>query len=68
MKVAEPRAVSIAQAGFLGLVLFSLGHFFIDLYSAALGTFQPVLGDRLGLSLTQAGILGGMMGLSSSVM
>jgi FSR family fosmidomycin resistance protein-like MFS transporter len=68
MKVAEPRAVSVAQAGFLGLVLFSLGHFFIDLYSAALGTFQPVLGDRLGLSLTQAGILGGMMGLSSSVM
>ncbi|MDP8980127.1 MAG: MFS transporter [Acidobacteriota bacterium] len=64
LKLAPP----IAQAGFLGLILFSLGHFFIDLYSAALGTFQPVLGDRLGLSLTQAGILGGMMGLSSSVM
>jgi len=58
----------IVRAGFLGLILFSLGHFFIDLYSAALGTFQPVLGDKLGLSLTQAGILGGLAVFSASVM
>ncbi len=58
----------IVQAGFLGLILFSLGHFFIDLYSAALGTFQPVLVDKLGLSLTQAGILGGLSVFSASVM
>src|SRR6266852_9257524 len=68
MKIAEPRAVSVARVGFLGLILFSLGHFFIDLYSAALGTFQPVLGDKLGLSLTQAGILGGLSVFSASVM
>ncbi len=35
---------------------------------AALGTFQPVLGDKLGLSLTQAGILGGLSVFSASVM
>ena len=56
----QPDKDRIVHAGFLGLILFSLGHFFIDLYSAALGTFQPVLGDKLGLSLTQAGILGGL--------
>jgi FSR family fosmidomycin resistance protein-like MFS transporter len=64
----QPDNERIVQAGFLGLILFSLGHFFIDLYSAALGTFQPVLGDKLGLSLTQAGILGGLSVFSASVM
>lgn len=59
---------SAVRTGFLGLVLFSLGHFFIDLYSAALGTFQPYLGDKLHLTLTQAGILGGLLVLSGSVM
>src|SRR5260370_10744747 len=58
----------IVRAGFLGLILFSRGHFFIDLYSAALGTFCGVLGDNLGLSLTQAGILGGLSVFSASVM
>jgi len=64
----QPDKDGIVHAGFLGLILFSLGHFFIDLYSAALGTFQPVLGDKLGLSLTQAGILGGLSVFSASVM
>jgi FSR family fosmidomycin resistance protein-like MFS transporter len=64
----QPDEGRIVRAGFLGLILFSLGHFFIDLYSAALGTFQPVLGDKLGLSLTQAGILGGLSVFSASVM
>src|SRR5260370_39014994 len=64
----QPDKDRIVRAGFLGLILFSLGHFFIDLYSAALGTFQPVLGDKLGLSLTQAGILGGLSVFSASVM
>lgn len=58
----------VAQAGFLGLILFSLGHFFVDLYSAALGTFQPLLGAKLELSLTRAGILGGLLVFSASVM
>src|SRR5271163_137899 len=58
----------VVRTGFLGLILFSLGHFFIDLYSAALGTFQPLLGSKLGLSLTRAGILGGLLVFSASVM
>jgi FSR family fosmidomycin resistance protein-like MFS transporter len=58
----------VIRASFLGLILFSLGHFFIDLYSAALGTFQPLLGPKLGLSLTRAGILGGLLVFSASVM
>src|SRR5271168_5522810 len=59
---------AVIRTSFLGLILFSLGHFFIDLYSAALGTFQPLLGSKLGLSLTRAGILGGLLVFSASVM
>jgi FSR family fosmidomycin resistance protein-like MFS transporter len=49
------------------LVLLSLGHFFIDLYSGAIGIFQPMLIRQLGLSLTQAGIIGGLLAFSGSV-
>jgi MFS transporter, FSR family, fosmidomycin resistance protein len=52
---------------FLGLALFSLGHFFIDLYSSVLGVFQPLLIEKLGFSLAQAGLLGGVMSFASSV-
>src|SRR5581483_7247711 len=55
------------RTGFVTLGLFSAGHFFVDLYSSALGVFQPVLGEKLGLSLTQAGLLGGLMVFASSV-
>jgi FSR family fosmidomycin resistance protein-like MFS transporter len=57
----------VARAGFLSLILLSSGHFFIDLYSTALGAFQPLLIDKLGMTLTQAGILGGVMVFASSV-
>ena len=50
------------------LVLLSLGHFFVDLYSGALAVFQPLLLAKLNLSLTQAGVLGGVMVCSSSVL
>jgi FSR family fosmidomycin resistance protein-like MFS transporter len=50
------------------LALFCLGHFFIDLYSSALSVFQPLLVDHFRLSFTQAGILGGLLSFSSSVM
>jgi FSR family fosmidomycin resistance protein-like MFS transporter len=50
------------------LVLLSLGHYFIDLYSSALGALQPLLVARYGLSLFQAGTLGGLLSFSSSVM
>jgi FSR family fosmidomycin resistance protein-like MFS transporter len=52
--------------GMLALVLFSLGHFFIDLYSGAVAAFQPMLVDRLHFTLTQAGILGGVILFSGS--
>jgi MFS transporter, FSR family, fosmidomycin resistance protein len=64
----SPIVSSRVRTGWYTLVLLSLGHFFIDLYSSALSVFQPLLGQKLGLTLTQAGILGGMIGFSGSVM
>jgi FSR family fosmidomycin resistance protein-like MFS transporter len=49
------------------LALLCLGHFFIDLYSSALGALQPFLVSRLSLTLTQAGLLGGLLIFFSSV-
>ncbi|MDQ6706230.1 MAG: MFS transporter [Acidobacteriota bacterium] len=57
----------LAQATILPLVLFSLGHFFVDLYSGSLGVLQPLILRQFGLSFTQAGILGGLLSFSSSV-
>ncbi len=50
------------------LALLSIGHYFIDLYSSALGALQPLLVARYGLSLFQAGTLGGLLSFSSSMM
>jgi len=50
------------------LALLAVGHFFIDLYSSALGALQPLLVARYSLSLLQAGTLGGVLSFSSSVM
>ena len=61
-------AQALARTGFTAFWLFSLAHLFIDLYASALSTFQPVLGEKYGLNLTQAGILGGLLVFSSSVM
>src|SRR6266851_2630284 len=52
----------------LTLVLLSCGHFFVDLYSSALGALQPLLVQKLGLSLTQVGVLAGIFVFSNSVM
>ena len=60
-------AKSRAHTGLVALILFSLGHFFTDLYSGSLGVMQPYLINRFGLSLTQAGVLGGLLVFSSSV-
>src|SRR5882672_7517624 len=57
-----------SRSAFPPLVLFSCGHFFVDLYSIALGVMQPLLLAQYGLSLTQAGVLGGVLVFSSSVM
>jgi FSR family fosmidomycin resistance protein-like MFS transporter len=62
-----PAAARVRRSGLLVLALLSCGHFFVDLYSSALGVFQPLLVEKLGLSLTQAGVLGGVLVFSSSV-
>jgi len=54
-------------AGVVTLALFSAGHFCADLYSGALGALQPLIVERFGLSLAGAGILGGTLVWSSSV-
>ena len=69
--VALPTPVSGSAAirtGIAGLALLSFAHFMIDLYSAALGALQPLLLAKFGFSLTQAGILGGLLLLSSSLL
>ena len=61
-----PR-LSALRTGWRSLAYLSLGHFFIDFYSNALGVFAPLLIDKLGISLTEAGFLGGVLSFSSSV-
>ncbi len=65
--LAAGRADARLQAGLLSVILLSLGHFFVDLYSGSLGVLQPFIVQRFGLSLTQAGLLGGILVFSSSV-
>lgn len=50
------------------ILTLSAAHFFIDAYSSMLGAFLPFLHDKLNLSMTQAGILGGLLVFSSSLM
>ena len=57
-----------SRAALRPLVLFCCAHFFIDMYSSALGVMQPSLLAQYGLSLTQAGILAGTLVFSSSMM
>lgn len=68
--VAAPASDLVERGlsrGMTVLILYSIGHFFIDLYSSALGSFQPLLVQKLGLTLTQAGIIGGALVFSSSL-
>jgi FSR family fosmidomycin resistance protein-like MFS transporter len=65
--VATTTAARRGAALWLPLVLFSAGHYFVDLYSGALGVLQPLLVKHHGLSLAQAGILGGVLVFSTSV-
>jgi FSR family fosmidomycin resistance protein-like MFS transporter len=64
----ETTRARMARTSLLTLALLSVGHFFIDMYSSALGALQPFLVDKFELSLTKAGILGGLLVFSSSVM
>lgn len=38
-----PKRLRTSPPYWYGLALFCLGHFFVDLYSGALGTLQPIL-------------------------
>jgi len=66
---AGPRLVAKPEVrtGMAALLLLCLGHFFIDVYSGALGALQPRLVAKLGMSLTEAGFLGGALIFASSV-
>ena len=75
---SEPNTIAVAApalgekakwpAGFGVLGLYAAGHFTVDVYSAALGVFQPLFAQHLGINFTQAGILGGAMVFAGSVM
>jgi FSR family fosmidomycin resistance protein-like MFS transporter len=62
--VATPRTRLLTEA----MVWLSLGHLTTDLFSATVPTLQPILTERFSMSLTQAGVLGGVFMLSSSVL
>src|SRR6267378_111936 len=63
-----PALAPIARATLLSLTLFCVGHFFVDLYSGALGALQPLLVDQFRMNFTEAGILAGILSFSSSVL
>lgn len=66
--IPEAGSSSHARFGFWTFALLCLGHLSIDVSSSSLSGLQPVLRDRLGLSLTEAGVLGGLFVFSSSLM
>ena len=66
--VTTPADSRVRKNGALALALFSTGHLCADMYSGALGGLQPLLVSRFGMSLADAGLLGGMLVFSSSLM
>ena len=58
----------MARVTIISLTLFTLTHFMIDVYSGALGALQPLLIGPFRMNFTQAGILAGVLSLSSSVL
>ena len=61
------NSTALARFSYLPLGLLCLGHFFIDLYSSALGAFQPLLVEKHHLRLAEAGLLGGALVFSASL-
>jgi len=55
------------NAWLVPLVLYSTGHLLVDSYQGALAVLQPALHDRFALNFAQAGILGGALVGSSSL-
>ena len=65
---AAPDTTSRTRLLTEAMVWLSLGHLTTDLFSATVPTLQPVLTERFSMSLTQAGVLGGVFMFSSSVL
>ncbi len=74
MQVASEAGVSTRtrvarfRSPILVLALLSAGHMMADVYSGALGALQPLLVRKFGMTLASAGVLGGVLVWSSSVM
>lgn len=64
-----PAAAKLATSTALSLpfLIICAAHFTTDFYSATVGTLQAALSDRFSLSYSQAGWIGGVFMLSSSV-
>ena len=59
--------VSAGAALSLPFILICAAHFTTDFYSSTVGTLQPALVNKFSLSYAQAGWIGGVFMLSSSV-
>ncbi|HOL72365.1 MAG TPA: MFS transporter [Bryobacteraceae bacterium] len=66
--INPPGVRRAGRFSLFSLILLSAGHFSVDLYSGALGALQPLLVKRFGMSLAEAGLLGGLLVCSSSLM
>jgi len=64
--LAQP--IRAGRSGTEAFLLLLGTHFVVDCFSSTLPTVQPLLVDRFGLSLAQAGLLGGIWMFSSSVL
>ena len=64
--LAQP--IRVGRSGTEAFLLLLGTHFVVDCFSSTLPTVQPLLVDRFGLSLAQAGLLGGIWMFSSSVL
>ena len=68
VETEAPAGRSIARSSVVTLSLLCVSHFFIDLYSTAIGALQPLLVGQFSLTLKQVGVIGGVLAFSSSVM
>ena len=64
--LAQP--IRVGRSGTEAFLLLLGTHFVVDCFSSTLPTVQPLLVERFGLSLAQAGLLGGIWMFSSSVL
>jgi FSR family fosmidomycin resistance protein-like MFS transporter len=65
--IAAPAPAVKGRGWLLPLILYSLGHFSVDLYQGGLGALLPVVQSHFGLSFTQLGLVGGALACSSSL-